>query len=126
MKNENARSFKKTLTLLLWAVLVSHLRAQIVINEEPKRLYYDFAIKRITKFRDMRNFRDVFHCNKYLMGKNRIFGNVSYNTGRVLIANEHEVHSEYRQALGLYFRWRFFEEFSINTTFFIDFNKKAT
>jgi hypothetical protein len=119
--------FKKYfLSAVALIVLVGKTKGQIVINEEPRRLYYDFAIKRITKFKDMRNFRDVFHCNKYYMGKNRFFGNVSYNTGRVLIADEHEIHGEYRQALGLYFRWRFFEEFSINTTFFIDFNKKAT
>lgn len=100
--------------------------SQIVIQEEPKRLYYDWATRRITNFWEMKNFRDVFHKNKYLMGRNRIMGNISYNTGRVLIADDHSIHAEYRSALGLYTRIRFLEEFSINTTFFIDFNKKAT
>jgi len=122
-KNTNLRYSLFFFSILL---LFCRLPAQIVINEEPKRLYYEFAIKRITKFRDMKNMRDVFHLNKYLMGKNRIFGSFSYNTGRVLIANEHEVRSEIRNALGFYTRFRFFEEFSVNSTFFIDFNKKAT
>jgi hypothetical protein len=101
--------------------------AQIVIEEEPKRLYYSFAIKRITNPKDWKNFRDVFHLDKYLMGKNRILGSVSYNTGRVLVTNERgEPMSEYRQALALSTRIRFWEQFSINTTFFIDFNKRAT
>jgi len=73
----------------------------------------------------MKNFRDVFHVNKYLMGKNRIMGNISYNTGRVLISDSKESHAEYRSALAFYSRIRFFEEFSFNSTFFIDFNKKA-
>lgn len=112
--------------VLFWIFCSLGLKAQIVINEEPRRLYYDFAIKRITKFKDMRNFRDVFHVNKYLMGKNRISGNLSYNTGRVLISDETSSREEYRHALGVFTRIRFFEEFSFNTTFYFDFNKRAT
>jgi hypothetical protein len=100
--------------------------AQIVIEEEPNRLYYEFAVKRITKFKDMKNFRDVFHKNKYWMGKNRISGSLSYNTGRVLIGNNGHTHEEWRQALAFSTRLRFWEQFSINTTFFYDFNRKAT
>ncbi|MGZ3919038.1 MAG: hypothetical protein ACXVNM_08900 [Bacteroidia bacterium] len=116
----------KLLTCLLILVPFKYTIAQIVISEEPKRLYYDFAIKRVKKFKDMNNFRDVFHLNKFLMGKNRISGNISYNTGRVLISEGAEVKEEYRQALAFYTKIRFFEEFSINTTFFVDFNKRAT
>jgi hypothetical protein len=112
--------------ILLFILWIPAGRAQIILQEEPNRLYYDFTSRRITKFKDMRNFRDVFHVNKYLMGKNRIMGNFSYNTGRVLIADEHTIQAEYRQALGIYTRIRFFEEFSFITQFFIDFNKKAT
>jgi len=128
IKGEKRRP-EKIYLLIFFATLfqLNLVVGQIVINEEPKRLYYDFAIKRITKFKDMRNFRDVFHLNKYLMGKNRISGNISYVTGRVLLAdNNQEVHGEYRKALGFYTRIRFFEEFSFNTTFYVDFNKKAT
>ncbi|MGZ3941851.1 MAG: hypothetical protein ACXVC9_06295, partial [Bacteroidia bacterium] len=114
------------MTCLLILVPFKYTIAQIVISEEPKRLYYDFAIKRVKKFKDMNNFRDVFHLNKFLMGKNRISGNISYNTGRVLISEGAEVKEEYRQALAFYTKIRFFEEFSINTTFFVDFNKRAT
>lgn len=123
---KNFGSCKIILCLIFLTVLTGHLRSQIVINEEPKRLYYDFAVKRITKFKDMKNFRDVFHLNKYWMGKNRISGNFSYNTGRVLISDDHEIHDEYRQALGIYTRFRFLEEFSLNTTFYVDFNNSAT
>lgn len=121
---------KRTRIIRILALLAAALgfycaEAQIIINEEPNRLYYDFTARRIKKFKDMRNFRDVFHVNKYLLGKNRIFGNLSYNTGRVLIANEREIKAEYRHALGIYTRFRFFEEFSVNSTFYVDFNKKA-
>ncbi|HXB40659.1 MAG TPA: hypothetical protein VNZ49_08960 [Bacteroidia bacterium] len=74
----------------------------------------------------MNNFRDVFHLNKYWLGKNRISGNISYNTGRILISDGTETKAEYRSALAFYTRVRFLEEFSVNTTFFVDFNKKAT
>ncbi len=107
-------------------LLSGYLPAQIVINEEPRRLYYEFAVKRITNFWEMKNMRDVFHLNKYLMGKNRISGNFSYNTGRILINNGVETKEEWRQALGIYTRVRFFEEFSFNSTFFIDFNRRAS
>lgn len=104
----------------------NHLNAQIVIEEEPNRLYYEFAVKRITNFWEMKNFRDVFHKDKYWLGKNRISGSISYNTGRVLIGNNGYSQEEWRQAIGFSTRLRFWEQFSVNTTFFIDFNKKAT
>ncbi|HWY11611.1 MAG TPA: hypothetical protein VN026_09815 [Bacteroidia bacterium] len=102
--------------------------AQIVIEEEPNRLYYDFTSKRITKFKDMKNFRDVFHLDKYWLGKNRISGTIAYNTGRVLVtpSNSFESSEQWRQAISISTRIRFWEQFSFNTNFFIDFNKKAT
>lgn len=122
--------FRSYTFLLIFSCLLIQTNttsAQIIIEEEPDRLYYDFAIKRITKFKDMRNFRDVFHKDKYLMGKNRILGSFSYNTGRVLVTGKDgKTKGEYRHALGIYGRYRFFEQFSVNATFYIDFNKKAS
>jgi hypothetical protein len=128
MISGETRLLNKIHFLIFFSVLfpLKPVVAQIVINEEPKRLYYDFAIKRITKFKEMNNFRDVFHMNKFLLGKNRISGNISYNTGRILISDGIETKAEYRQALAFFTKIRFFEEFSFNTTFFIDFNKRAT
>lgn len=102
------------------------LSAQIVIEEEPKRLYYEFAIKRIKDPKQWKNFRDVFHKDKALMGKNRILGGISYNTGRVLVTgSDGKTKEEYRQAIAFNTRIRFYEQFSFNTTFYIDFNKQA-
>jgi mRNA-degrading endonuclease HigB of HigAB toxin-antitoxin module len=112
------------LAIILIAEL-NQLSAQIVIDEPPERIYYDRTM-RVAKFRDMKDMRDVFHYNKFLLGKNRIIGNISYNTGRVLIDDGHNIHKEYRSAIGFYTRIRFLEEFSFNTTFFKDFNPKAS
>src|ERR1051325_8313452 len=111
------------LTVLL-ALICGQTWSQIVVDEEPKRLYYDYTA-RVKRFRDMQDFRDVFHKNKFLLGKKRIIGNISYNTGRVLVDDGHELHNEMRQALGFYTRIRFFEEFSLNSTFYWDFNPRA-
>jgi hypothetical protein len=119
----------KIYSLFFFSILfqLNFIPGQIVIQEEPDRLYYSYTTKRITKFKDMNNFRDVFHLDKYWLGKNRISGNISYNTGRILIVDSRgETLKEYRQALSFGTRIRFWEEFSINTNFFIDFNKKAT
>jgi len=105
---------------------ISTITSQIVIEEEPNRLYYEFVIKRIKDPKQWKNFRDVFHKDRLLMGKNRILGNISYNTGRVIVTSPdgHQT-EEYRQAIGFNTRIRFYEQFSFNTTFFIDFNKRA-
>lgn len=73
----------------------------------------------------MKDMRDVFHYDKFLLGRNRISGNISYNTGRVLVDDGKEIHEEYRNAIGFFTRIRFLEEFSVNTTFFKDFNPRA-
>jgi|ERR1035437_467710 hypothetical protein len=93
-------------------------------DEEHKRLYYDYTA-RVKKFKDMKDFRDVFHYNKLLLGKKRILGNISYNTGRVLVDDGQVTHTEIRNAIGFFTRIRFFEEFCINTTFYKEFNPKA-
>lgn len=113
------------LILFLIGFQSNFLKAQIIVEEEPRRLYYD-RTRRITKFNDMKDMRDVFHKDKFLLGKNRITGNHSFNTGRVLINDGEKTHYEIRNAIGFYSRIRFFEEFSVNSTFFIDFNKEAS
>jgi hypothetical protein len=73
----------------------------------------------------MKDMRDVTHKDKFLMGKNRISGNISYNTQRIVIDDGKELHNEMRSAIGFFTRIRFFEQFSFNTTFYKDFNPKA-
>lgn len=108
------------------AMFYSHpCRAQIIADEEPKMLYYERTHERIRNVWKMKNFRDVFHKDKYLLGKNRIMGNISYHTGRVLIDDGKVIYPETRQALAFYTRIRFFEEFSLTTTFYKDYNPKA-
>lgn len=98
---------------------------QLEVQEEQQRLYYEM-LGRVKKFKDMKDFRDVFHYNRFLLGKNRISGNISYNTGRVVIEDaEHRVHNEVRSAIGFYSRIRFFEQYSFNSTFYKDFNPRA-
>jgi hypothetical protein len=121
----NKKKYFLTTALLVFISIANQLFGQIVIEEEPKLLYYDITAKRITNFWEMKNMRDVFHKDKYLMGKNRITGNIAYNTGRVLINDGINNQKQYRSALSFFTRIRFFEEFSFNTNFYIDFNKKA-
>ncbi len=106
---------------------LARVNAQIIIEEEGKRLYYE-RTKRVEKFSDMKDMRDILHVDKFLLGKKRISGNFSYNTGRVLIndVDGEKLNYEIRNAIGIYTRIRFLEEFSINTTFYIDFNPRAS
>jgi hypothetical protein len=122
------RILAKTITTIFLVACfnITSYRAQILIEEEPERLYYEWTQKRVTNFWEMKNFRDVFHKNKFLLGKNRIMGNIAYNTGRVIITDEKlQTHDEYRSAISFATRIRFLEQFSFNTNFYIDFNKKA-
>lgn len=98
---------------------------QIRTNEEPKRLYYE-RTARVKKFKDMKNMRDVLHVDKLWMGKRRFSGSISYNTGRVIIDNGTEKNTEWRHAIAYSIRYRFFEEFCLNITFFNDLNKNAS
>lgn len=99
--------------------------AQIVVEEEMKRLYFE-RTRRITNFWEMKDMRDVTHKDKLLMGKNRISGNISYNVGRVEVNDGFETKYEIRSAIGYYTRIRFFEEFSLTATFYQDFNLRAS
>lgn len=123
----NKNYFQVKVFVFFLFFLLTHVhcvKAQIIVEEELKRLYYD-RTRRITKFKDMNDFRDVFHKDKFLLGKKRIMGNLSMNMGRIIVDNGQGLKSEMRAALGFYMRIRFFEEFSVNTTFYKDFNKRA-
>ncbi len=122
------RSLGQKVCLIIFSIFFHANRApcQIQLDEEPKRLYYEYT-GRVKKFKDMKDFRDVFHYNKLLLGKNRISGNISYNTGRVSIEDSDRIiHNEVRSAIGFFTRIRFFEQFSFNTTFYKDFNPRAS
>jgi hypothetical protein len=99
-------------------------QAQIIQDEAPQDRYY-MRKKRVTNFWEMKDFRDVFHVDKYLLGRNRFSGNLSYNFQRVVLKDFPEFEAQYRNALAFFIRWRFYEEISLNTTFYYDFNKKA-
>lgn len=113
------------LSFLLLVLLQLKVVGQIVVDEPPKALYYERTMRE-KDLRKMRDVRDVLHYDKFLLGRNRISGNISYNTGRVLLDDGHSIHQEYRSALGFFTRIRFFEEFSFNSTFYKDFNPRAS
>jgi hypothetical protein len=73
----------------------------------------------------MNDMRDVFHKDKFLLGKKRIMGNQSLTLSRIMLDDGKHVHPELRAALGFYIKVRFFEEFSVNATFYKDFNPRA-
>lgn len=108
----------------LFFIQLTVVSGQIVVDEPPRRLYYERTM-RVKKFKDMKDMRDVFHYDNLLLGKNRISGNISYNTCRVMVDDGERVHNEYRSAIGIFTRIRFFEEFSYNSTFYKDFNPLA-
>jgi hypothetical protein len=98
---------------------------QIKLEEEPKMLYWE-QTHRVKKLKDADDFRDVFHKDRYLLGKKRIYGNISYNAGRIMIDDEnHIAHPELRSAIGFYTKVRFFEEFSFSTTFYKNLNRST-
>lgn len=112
--------------LLFFSVFfqLKYLVGQIRVEEELKMLYWERTHGPV-KLKNAKDFRDVFHKDRYLMGKKRISGNISYNTGRVMVDDGEKIHNEYRNAIGFFTRIRFFEEFSFNTIFYKDFNRKA-
>lgn len=116
--------FLKAALFVLLTCNFGELQSQIVVDEAPRGLYY-MRTARVKKFKDMKDFRDVFHYDKFLLGRNRISGNISYNFQRVIINDGVRTKEEYRSALGFFTRIRFFEEFSVNSTFYVDFNRKA-
>jgi hypothetical protein len=115
---------KPLLVFLLSLFGFQYMEGQILLDEEPTRLYYN-RTARVKNPKDWKNFRDVFHYDHFLLGKNRISGNISYNWQRVLIDDGRRIHTNYRHAIGIFTRIRFFEEFSFNTNFQIPLNSVA-
>jgi hypothetical protein len=116
---------KPVILLLFFSIIgLGNTAAQIIIDEPPKPLYYE-RTKRIKKFKDWNNFRDMLHWNHMAMGRRRFMGNISWNTGRVLRDDGKQIHQETRSAIGYFIRYRFLEEFSVNATFYHDYNKEA-
>jgi hypothetical protein len=105
-------------------IFTGPLFSQIIQDEAPRDRYY-MRKARVTNFWEMKDFRDMFHVDKYLLGRQRISGNLSYNFQRVLLSETPKPDYEYRSALALFTRIRFYEEISFNTTFYLDFNKRA-
>jgi len=125
IKNRKQLILKFFLLIFFSAMFpLNKILSQIVVDEAPRGLYY-MRTARVKKFKDMKDFRDVFHRDKFLLGRNRITGNVSYNFARVILSDGANFHAEYRSAIGFFTRIRFFEEFSFNTTFYADFNHAA-
>jgi len=120
-----ANRIKFFLIIVFFVLVELKLVSQILVEEPPNMRYYEMTHERITNFWKMKDMRDVTHKNKYLMGRNRISGNISYNTGRVVIDDGKEKQNEMRSAIGFFGRVRFFEEFSANATFYKDFNPRA-
>jgi len=101
------------------------VNAQIfLLNEMPRGMYYE-RTARIKKFKDMKDFRDVFHNDKFMLGDNILSGSISHNTGRVIIDDGISRGKEFRHQMGFFTRLRVVEEFYINTTFYKEFNKSA-
>src|SRR5687768_13556329 len=75
--------------------------AQIIADEAPKDRYY-MRKARVTNFWEMKDFRDVFHVDKYYLGRNRFSGNFAYNWGRVLVGPANNRKAYYRSALSYF------------------------
>lgn len=105
--------------------MFNSLNAQIIADEAPKDRYY-MRKARVTNFWQMKDFRDVFYVDKYLLGRNKFSGNFAYNFSRILVADDgFKLKYEYRNALSFFIRYRFWEEFSVNATVYYDFNRAA-
>jgi hypothetical protein len=114
---------KQLLFLLILAGWGSS-EAQIFV-EKGVRPIYSTRVMRITKFKDMENFGDVFNSRKALLGKGIFSGNIAYTFGRIVLRQEEPQLIEWRSALSFYTRVSIVEDFSLNTNFFLDFNKAA-
>ncbi len=86
--------------------------------------YYD-RTARMRSWKDYANMRDVFHSEKFLMGRNIFSGNISYNMGRVVLNDGKNTRYVTRNALAFFTRINIVEEFSLNTTFYKNFNPEA-
>jgi hypothetical protein len=110
--------------ITILSLLCSVARAQLVIDEIPRGMYYE-RTARVRKFKDMKNMRDVLHRDGYLLGRNRIMGSISNNFGRILTQENGREVKRFRTVMGYFIRFRFFEEYSVNLTFYQDLNKNA-
>jgi hypothetical protein len=110
--------------IVVLTLLSSYARAQLVIDEIPRGMYYE-RLSRVRKFKDMKNMRDVLHHDGFLLGRNRITGSISNNFGRLIINENGREVKRFRSVMGYFIRFRFFEEYSVNLTFYQDLNKKA-
>ena len=117
--NRRAKFLVLFLFVLFW--IPCSFFSQIRTDEEPRRLYYQ-RTKRIKKFNEMKNMRDVLHLDKFCMGKRRFSGNISYQAGRVITYPNGVKSVNFRSSMAYFFRYRFYEEFYLNITFFRDFN----
>ncbi len=112
-----------TISFSFWDGLLS---AQIItIDEMPRALYY-YRMKKLDNLKDMKNMKDIFHSDKYLMGRNIFSGNVSTNSGRVVVDNGQSLVNHYKLSVGLFLRTLIYEEFSLNTTFYKNFGNKES
>jgi hypothetical protein len=110
--------------LLAFLSATGDVIAQIFV-EKGIRPIYNRRVMRVKKFKDMENFGDVFNSRKVWLGRNIFTGNIAYNFGRVVLKQDEPREVEWRSAIGISNRINIVEEVSLNTTFFINFNKKA-
>lgn len=110
--------------VFLLLIFPACLCAQIIDDRGPQDRYY-MRKARVTNFWKMKDFRDVFYVDKYLLGRQRISGNLTYNFQRVILSDYPTLQSQYRSALSFFIRYRLYEEIYVNTNFFYDFNKRA-
>ncbi len=73
----------------------------------------------------IKSMGDVFHSNKFLLGKDIISGNIFYATNRSVFTDSSGNHFESLNSLGSSLKIRLFEMVSLNTTFFFHLNQKA-
>lgn len=101
------------------------IKAQLPwLDEMPKGIFYDRGEK-FKRMKDYQNFRDVFHSDKFLLGKNVFSGNVAYTTGRILINKGDATEKVWRHALTFSPRIKLFEEVYLSGTLYKDLNKRA-
>lgn len=105
---------------------VEALSQIISVDEMRKPPKYYKRTARVKRFKDMENMRDVLHSDKLLLGRGIFSGNISYNFGREIIhLDDKNIRKEFRSSLGLFTRIHFYEEFSLSTTFYKNFNTDA-
>ena len=111
--------------LILWVFNIQLLSAQIITTDEMPRALYYYKMKKLDDLKDMKNMKDLFHTDKLLMGRNIFSGNVSTNSGRVVVDDGKVLKNQFKFSTGLFMRTLIYEEFSINTTFYKNTGAKA-